>query len=178
MILPASLTFQSLQGTIQTRIVIVSPPRRHYSFNPFKVRSKHSVILSWPHPDSQSFNPFKVRSKRAHPGRRFIIDSPRFNPFKVRSKPRYKRFQNFLKFQFQSLQGTIQTPRPRGWRSAWRQPVSIPSRYDPNANGDARWYGQWRVSIPSRYDPNHKRYTLHQPGYYSFNPFKVRSKRF
>ena len=101
-------------------------------------------------------------------------------------------------FQFQSLQGTIQT-EPQDFMPRRDVRVSIPSRYDPNADHRVKIDVQYalfqslqgtiqtrevalegaeviRVSIPSRYDPNLRRSDYKIPQLNSFNPFKVRSK--
>ena len=168
--------FQSLQGTIQTRLLgrrraVASP-----GFNPFKVRSKLVRLSSRNRflPLFQSLQgTIQTLFRYAFPARR----CRGFNPFKVRSKrecvPAVVRPEKcgFNPFKVRSKQGC--------WAgdALWRLRVSIPSRYDPNAVAAAIEAAEaCAVSIPSRYDPNAVKtgyIPLHSR---CFNPFKVRSK--
>ena len=121
-------------------------------FNPFKVRSKRGFMTNQKEAELR-FNPFKVRSKLST-SQSYRAICGRFNPFKVRSKRAGRNTGGEKEDAFQSLQGTIQT-FVNLYNSAASTEVSIPSRYDPNADPCLRWkFYALTVSIPSRYDPN------------------------
>ena len=192
-----SFRFQSLQGTIPTFEV--------------KVNGKKLEKVSIP----SRYDPNTRRPRRSHTVSDGVSIPSRYDPNQEDARPRLERKPLFQSLQgtiptskafadleetdmFQSLQGTIPTVRSLSTYFIDSK-VSIPSRYDPNEDGERDQAGAERVSIPSRYDPNGfsrgvvdrhhphvsipSRYDPNVPrsransaAANSFNPFKVRSQ--